>query len=275
MVFDPKIMQGEILNNEQLCDIFKCGIRSGMRKSNSTKTMVLVSDHTRGVYTDIWEGKILHYTGMGLEGAQKLSRENKILYESPKTQIDLHLFEVFLAGEYVYQGRVMLAGKPYESRQGDRYGKSRTVWVFPLRLVGEKQSFVMPEALAIKEQEFREKRASKLSVQELRKRINRPTRRRQNRYVLIRQYVRDENVAECVRRNANGLCELCENIAPFNRLDGQPFLEIHHIKWLSQGGEDTIKNAVALCPNCHRKMHMLNLKVDRDHLVRRALSHSI
>jgi len=24
---------------------------------------------------------------------------------------------------------------------------------------------------------------------------------------------------------------------------------------LSEGGEDTLENAIALCPNCHRKMH--------------------
>ena len=27
-------------------------------------------------------------------------------------------------------------------------------------------------------------------------------------------------------------------------------------------GEDTIENSVALCPNCHRKMHVLNFKAD-------------
>lgn len=36
----------------------------------------------------------------------------------------------------------------------------------------------------------------------------------------------------------------------------------HHIIWLLGGGEDTIQNTVALCPNCHRKMHVLNLEFD-------------
>jgi 5-methylcytosine-specific restriction endonuclease McrA len=30
----------------------------------------------------------------------------------------------------------------------------------------------------------------------------------------------------------------------------------------TEGGEDSIENAVALCPNCHRKMHVLNLTPD-------------
>lgn len=46
--------------------------------------------------------------------------------------------------------------------------------------------------------------------------------------------------------------------APFNRPDGEPYLEAHHIVWLSQGGEDSIENCVALCPNCHKKMHIVN-----------------
>ena len=39
-------------------------------------------------------------------------------------------------------------------------------------------------------------------------------------------------------------------------------LECHHVKLLVRGREDIIDNAVALCPNCHRKMHSLSLKSD-------------
>jgi hypothetical protein len=38
------------------------------------------------------------------------------------------------------------------------------------------------------------------------------------------------------------------------------FFESHHIVWLFKGGDDTIENSTALCPNCHRKMQSLNLK---------------
>ena len=55
---------------------------------------------------------------------------------------------------------------------------------------------------------------------------------------------------------ANGICEDCKQKAPFKRKsDGSPYLEVHHIKPLSEGGKDTLKNTVALCPNCHRKRH--------------------
>lgn len=59
-----------------------------------------------------------------------------------------------------------------------------------------------------------------------------------------------------VLERANGVCELCEKKAPFLRIkDDTPFLEVHHIQPLAEGGKDTVKNTVALCPNCHREAH--------------------
>lgn len=69
---------------------------------------------------------------------------------------------------------------------------------------------------------------------------------------------RDPYIAEYARRRANGYCQLCKKAAPFLRKDGTPYLESHHIIWLSEGGEDSVENTVALCPNCHRKMHNIN-----------------
>lgn len=74
--------------------------------------------------------------------------------------------------------------------------------------------------------------------------------------VITTQYKRNADVIAEVLLRAKGYCEYCKNEAPFKRLkDGTPFLEVHHIIPLSQDGEDTVENAVALCPNCHRKTH--------------------
>jgi 5-methylcytosine-specific restriction protein A len=55
---------------------------------------------------------------------------------------------------------------------------------------------------------------------------------------------------------AQGVCEDCKQDAPFLRASTrEPFLEVHHIKPLSDGGPDTVENTTALCPNCHRKAH--------------------
>lgn len=71
-------------------------------------------------------------------------------------------------------------------------------------------------------------------------------------------FVRDPFVVAFVKRRAKGQCELCGQPAPFLDGNGVPFLECHHIQWLSEGGDDRATNACALCPNCHRKMHVVN-----------------
>ena len=53
---------------------------------------------------------------------------------------------------------------------------------------------------------------------------------------------------------ARGNCEGCLNEAPFLKRNGQPYLEVHHIKELSKGGSDSPINVIALCPNCHTRV---------------------
>lgn len=71
-------------------------------------------------------------------------------------------------------------------------------------------------------------------------------------------YERDPSVRAYVLRSADGHCELCNKLAPFETGDGTPFLEVHHVKSLADGGSDRIQNAVAVCPNCHRSLHQAN-----------------
>lgn len=74
------------------------------------------------------------------------------------------------------------------------------------------------------------------------------------------QYERDQRVIAHAEKRANGICELSNQPAPFAREDGSPFLEVHHIIPLSEGGEDVTNNVAALSPNCHREAHYGNRK---------------
>jgi 5-methylcytosine-specific restriction endonuclease McrA len=76
-------------------------------------------------------------------------------------------------------------------------------------------------------------------------------------------YYRDPHLAVLVKRLADGICDLCKEPAPFINKSGQPYLESHHIVFLSIGGRDKLTNCVSLCPNCHRKMHILDLVEDK------------
>jgi len=71
-------------------------------------------------------------------------------------------------------------------------------------------------------------------------------------------FLRDPLVKAWVLKNAKGTCEGCNRSAPFELIDGSPFLEVHHVRPLAEGGSDQISNAVALCPNCHRRCHLSN-----------------
>ena len=41
---------------------------------------------------------------------------------------------------------------------------------------------------------------------------------------------------------------------PFETKSG-PYLEVHHLTRLADGGADLPQNVIALCPTCHRKAH--------------------
>ncbi|MCM3390242.1 HNH endonuclease [Ureibacillus chungkukjangi] len=74
--------------------------------------------------------------------------------------------------------------------------------------------------------------------------------------VTTKAFKRNPDVIAEVLIRAKGVCEKCNKKAPFNRAsDGSPYLEVHHIKRLADGGEDTVGNAMAVCPNCHRELH--------------------
>ncbi len=112
-------------------------------------------------------------------------------------------------------------------------------------------------------QEEKEKHASQLSVEELKEIAQKQsTKKPKEVKSTVVQKVRDPYIAEYARKRANGICQLCGKPAPFKRSDGEPYLESHHIVWLSNGGEDSIENTVALCPNCHRRMHVVQSAED-------------
>lgn len=82
----------------------------------------------------------------------------------------------------------------------------------------------------------------------------------------VKQYSRSILVGEFARRMANGICQLCGENAPFLNKEGEPFLEVHHIKELANSGSDSFDNVIALCPNCHRKIHILHNEEDIEFL---------
>ncbi len=295
-----------------------------MRPSHRTNSLVLVADHTKSVFEDTWVNNFFQYTGTGLTGKHALSaRHNRVLAESKTNGTSLYLFEVFEEGAYVYDGEAELSDRPFLSRQTDREKNVRDVYIFPLRLKGQKRppvpkkEMLKHDVLVTGEAPVRGRRVSTQSHAEpgfpaqepltagkrtgigspeqdpitpgKRPGIGSPEQDpitpgkrpgivppEQNPHTAGKRLVslsekQDLDVPGYAKRRARGTCQLCEKPAPFRTRDGEPYLETHHIDPLTDGGEDVIENTVALCPNCHRKMHALNLPVDVRVLKSRAL----
>ena len=121
-------------------------------------------------------------------------------------------------------------------------------------------SFVKAVAAFKSKQEY--EKVSALSNSDLSKKATVSTKKPKRKAVEALVFLRNSYVVEYVKRRASGICDLCNLKALFSDGTGKPYLECHHLKWLADGGTDTIDNAVALCPNCHRKMHILNTASD-------------
>lgn len=69
-------------------------------------------------------------------------------------------------------------------------------------------------------------------------------------------FERDELVVTIALVRANGVCEMpgCPH-GLFLSANGDPFLEVHHIEPLRDGGLDRPENVAGICPSHHREAH--------------------
>lgn len=260
MKFNPGINIGDEVTNDKMRSLFQCGNMGGMRRSKRTGTLVIISDETKGLYKDVWKNGILHYTGMGKVGDQVLDgNQNRTLYDSETNGVEVHLFEVLKKTVYTYRGVMTLADKPYQAKQIDEVGNLRKVWMFPLKPEDENGGVEIGEPS--------EKELIQLSNEELARRATIKSVGKKTYKKDTTTYYRDPYLKEMVKRIAEGKCQYCGNDAPFLDKNDVPYLEEHHVKRLADGGSDTMDNVVAICPNCHCKMHVLNETRDQKFLL--------
>ena len=132
-------------------------------------------------------------------------------------------------------------------------------WLVNQKNNGFFDNVVAPSAETL-EQEFKsqERKASTKSLDKLKKEAEKKGNIPVESIVQTKTFQRNPIIAAYVKKRADGKCQLCGAKAPFIDQNGDPYLECHHIEWLSKGGMDSVDNCVALCPNCHRRMHVLN-----------------
>ncbi|HWI63666.1 MAG TPA: HNH endonuclease [Symbiobacteriaceae bacterium] len=252
------LVPGSVFANKDITRSFRVGNEGGIRKSGALDALIVTVDYSNGLYSDRRVGDRIYYVGQGARDDQRLdSGNNRELSESTATGTPLYLFEVQSPDEYVFLGKARLDGAPYREKQRDTDGKWREVWVFPLGLLTGSPLPISQKTLQRIELS-QAKEVATLSTAELQKRAEAANPTPAQYAVTGNAFVRNEAVAAYARELAKGVCALCRQLAPFKNKKQQPFLETHHVKWLACGGEDSISNTVALCPNCHRKMHIVN-----------------
>ena len=266
---------GNIYSNNEIASAFKCSIMGGMRRSITTNSLVLIANHINLLYDDQWtEDGILNYTGMGAIGDQSISfGQNKTLSTAKQNHIKVYLFESYKKNEYYFCGEVELCGKIFTAKELDDRGFLRNVLKFPLRQINRDNKTII-NIEDIKNREKSKARAiKKLSHDEIKEKAKNIESSVIAREVKTVYRERNPFVAEYTKNRAKGICDLCGKPAPFCDKSDNPYLESHHIITLADGGPDAIYNTVAICPNCHRRIHILNNKKDREKLKKTLLKY--
>ena len=202
---------------------------------------------------------------MGSIGNQTLTGRNKTLANYKKNNKKVYLFESYKNNEYYFIGEVELCGEIYFDKAYDKKNNLRTVIKFPLKKLNNVDVIIPIEDIEYVDNK-NQKKIKKMSMELLKDKIKVVDVNVKTKEVKVTYRERNLHVSEYTKKRANGICDLCGKEAPFNDKSGFPYLEEHHVITLADGGPDDIYNTVAICPNCHRKMHVLKRKRDMDKL---------
>lgn len=200
-------------------------------------------------YKDRYEADgAFRYTGQGQVGDMRMASGNSAIRDHAADGKDLLIFSQQKRGGLVrFEGLFSCAGWEME-RQTGVDGAERDAIVFHLVPLRE---------LEIEAGDVAEAQAPAISLSELRKRAlaaAAPATGKQASPVAT-VFVRSRDVRDYVLARANGICEACNEAAPFTTASGRPYLEAHHIRRLSDGGPDDPRHVGGICPNCHRRAH--------------------
>jgi 5-methylcytosine-specific restriction enzyme A len=188
---------------------------------------------------------VFEYFGEGQVGDMVLQRGNLAIASHAADGKSLLLFRktkegLRFVGEMVYE-------KHHLEKAPDREGKQRDAIVFELR----------PLSAIVETNEEASEAEPPKTLEELRALAKAAvgtiplTKTASSRNI----YQRSRDVRNYVLARAAGQCEGCKALAPFVRKDGTAYLEPHHIRRVSDGGPDDPSFVIALCPNCHRRVH--------------------
>jgi 5-methylcytosine-specific restriction protein A len=195
-------------------------------------------------YDDGWDTDgVFHYFGEGQEGHMKFEGGNAAIRDHAENEEEIHLFEKQKSGGLRYAGEMVCAGYEWKTAP-DKAGNDRQAIVFQLVRAAAVPEYV--EAAPSQEATLADLAAAADED---------PTEEASATEGLRRTYARSEALKQYVRARAGGKCEGCGAPAPFLAKSGGPYLEAHHTNRRSDSGPGNRWTVIALCPNCHSKVH--------------------
>lgn len=201
-------------------------------------------------YADGWvNDDVFTYVGEGQIGDMRFAAGNKAIRDHALEGKDLLLFEALGKSKPVrFLGR--FACQSWEIVVGpDKSGADRNAIRFHL--------VKLPTTTTL-ETEAVPAEPGKEPLTTLRERAYaaaRPQQTKQLTNSLASYRQRSAAVREYVLARAAGKCELTGISAPFQTKSGQPYLEVHHVRRLSDDGPDHPRYVAAICPTIHREIH--------------------
>lgn len=215
-------------------------------------------------YNDGWrEDGVFLYTGEGQVGDMRFVAGNRAIRDHAHEGKDLFLFEALGKGKPVrFVGRFACASWG-TFRGKDREGNDRECIQFHLVKLPSEVPLTPQPPLSTRDG---------ATLAELRKRAIEAAKpvATKNYHEAPQSYrLRSDAVRLYVLARAGGVCELTGRKAPFLTPSGQPYLEVHHLRRLSDDGPDDPAFVAAIGPDVHREIHFgaggsaLNEKLQR------------
>lgn len=234
-------------------DVYGGSRRSGISPCAESPFVFIFSGSTGMAfgYEDGWQEaeRTYLYSGEGQVGDMTFTRGNRAIRDHVADGKQLLLFHALGKGVVEFSGEFVCAG--YDFGTGpDRDGTTRGTIRFHLAPVDSVDALDEPT-----EPTDDTSSADLATLREKAIIASRPTIGadwRESRRLLR---ARSQAIKSYVLRRANGFCELTGQPAPFQTRGGQPYLEVHHMKRLADGGLDHPVNCAAINPTVHREIH--------------------
>lgn len=254
--YKPTFIPGRIYLRRELHEQYGGQGQGGISTPKDFPIILLVTGESGNLYgyTDGFrDDGTFWYTGEGQVGDMKMTRGNAAILNHRANAKVLHLFRDLTEGNLQYISESEYVDHHTEVAP-DRDGNPRKTIVFELSIRSETAGSELPSVNISRPRERTTLwNCSMSNLRELAITDSLPDGSQKERKAFVRQ--RSEAVRVYVLRRANGVCEGCSSPAPFMTSDNRPYLEPHHIRRLADGGPDHPRWVVALCPNCHARVH--------------------